>query len=453
MRSVRLPHRRGLPRRGDRILRQGLAAAMAAILVTLAGSGRGHAEDTTYRLGPEDKIRLKVFEWRASQDQIFEWKALNDDFIVSAGGSLSIPLIGDVPVKGLTPQDVARDLAERLRKRMGLMAPPDTAIDIVQYRPFYVAGDVVHPGPYPFHPGLTVLEAVAIAGGVLQPQDVGLTRLSRDVIAGEGELAQWARDYDAALARRARLQAEVDDSPGIAMPPEFGPRASSPAVVQVMKAETLVFDSRRRAFATQSEALKELKTFLEKEAESLNAQLVTIDTQMVLINKELTGVSSLVEKGMVIAPRQMALQRSVAQIQGDRLSMETNKLRVLGEISRTDIAMIELRNTRATEASIELRDTRLKLDEIVGKSDTGEKLLYEAKVTAPRLMADRSRKSLREPSYTVVRRTEHGPELLTASDATEMGPSDTVRVTLPVPTDLPGELDATATSPGGAGLR
>ena len=429
---------------------RGLKVAAAAI-VLLASAGCGYAEDGAYRLGPEDKIRLKVFEWRPSQDEVFEWKALNDDFIVSAARSLSIPLIGEVPVKGSPPQDVARDIAERLRKRMGLTTPPDTAIDIVQYRPFFVAGDVVHPGPYPFHPGLTVLEAVAIAGGLPEPRDVSLTRLSRDVISGEGDLAQWARDYDAALARRARLQAEVNEAPGIEMPAAFAPRASSAAVVQVMKAETLIFESRRRAFETQFDALKELKSFLQKEAVSLDAQLTTIDTQMTLVNKELTGVSSLVEKGMVVAPRQMALQRSVAQIQGDRLSMETNKLRVLEEISKTDIAMIELRNTRTTDDSVELRDTQLKLEEIVGKSDTGGKLLYEAKVTAPRLMADRSRQSLREPSYALVRRTEHGPETVDAAESTEMGPGDTVKVTLPPPADLPGELDATAMSSGATG--
>lgn len=439
--------RRARPRTGT--ARCGLWAA--ALLLALAGPAR--ADETVYRLGPEDKVRLKVFEWRASQDQVFEWKALNDDFIVSANGSLSVPLIGEVPVKGLAPEDAARDIGERLKKRMGLAAPPDTAIDIVQYRPFFVAGDVVHPGPYPFHPGLTVLEAVAIAGGIVKAGEAGLPRFGRDVISGEGELSQLAGEYDAAVARRARLQAEVGDLPAIAMPAEFATRASSPSVVRAMKAENQIFDARRRAFDTQTNALKELKSFLQKEAESLNAQLATIDTQTALINKELTGVSSLVEKGIAVAPRQMALERSIAQIQGDRLGMETNKLRVLGEISRTDIAMIELRNTRTTEASVELRDTQGKLDEIVVKTDTGTRLLYEARVTAPRLLADRSRKLLREPSYALVRRTDAGAETLTASDATDMAPGDTVKVTLPVPGSPTEELESTAASPGMATLR
>ena len=440
------------PRPGRCRRRPATLAVAAALVLAAVGlaAGRARADEIVYRLGPEDKVRLKVFEWRASQDQVFEWKALNDDFIVSANGSLSVPLIGDVPVKGMPPEDAAREIGERLRKRMGLMAPPDTALDIVQYRPFFVAGDVVHPGPYPFHPGLTVLEAVAIAGGVLRPADLGFARIGREVIAGEGDLGQLAREYDAAVARRARLQAEVADAPGVPMPAAFASRASSPGVVQAIKAETQIFDAHRRAFATQTAALQDLKTFLQKEVESLTAQLATIDTQTTLINKELTGVASLVEKGMAVAPRQLALERSIAQIQGDRLGMETNKLRVLGEISKADIALIELRNSRATEAATELRDVQSKLDDIVVRTETGTRLLYEARITAPRLLADRARKQAREPSYALVRRTGTGPETLAVDDATDMAPGDTVKVTLPLPADGPADLDAAA--PGVAAL-
>ena len=417
---------------------------MLALTVALGFAAPGHAGESRYRLGPEDKIRLKVFEWRASQDQVFEWKALNDEFTVSASGSLSLPLIGEVPVGGMAPETVARDVAERLRQRMGLTAPPDAAIDIVQYRPFFVSGDVVHPGPYPYHPGLTVLQAVAIAGGVPRSTDLGLARLSRELISGEGDLTQWAQQYDAGLARRARLQAEVSGADAITMPAEFANRRSQPSVVQAMQAETLIFESRQRAFTTQSAALRELRAFLEKETEGLNAQLLTIDTQMALINKELTGVTSLVDKGMVVAPRQMALQRSIAQTQGDRLSMQTNKLRVLEEISKTDIALIQLRNTRITDGSADLRETQLKLDELAQKSETGGKLLYLARATAPRQFADGSLKGIPEPTYALVRQSANVGAPAQVNETTEMQPGDTVKVTIPLPPTVPDDLQAAA---------
>ena len=96
--------------------------------------------------------------------------------------------------------------------------------------------------------------------------------------------------------------------------------------------------------------------FLAKGDREPDAAARTIDTQMGLINKELTDVSGLVDKGMVVAPRQLALQRSVAQIQGDRLSMQTNKLRVQEEISKAESRSSNF----ATAASRKPRSTCVK---------------------------------------------------------------------------------------------
>ncbi len=423
-----------IPRRSD-VDRWLKLLCLAILLLSLGLPSNQTQAAEAYRLGPEDKVRLKVFEWRPSQDQVFEWKALNDEFTVGASGMLSVPLAGDLHVAGQTPADVAKMVASRLQQRMGLAEPPDASIDVIQYRPFFVAGDVIHPGPYPYHPGLTVLEAVATSGGTLRTMDRGLDRFDREVITGEGDIQQTSHEIDALLIRRSRLQAEVDGSDATTLPPELVKRKAQPDVIRMLQAETQIFVSRQSAFKAQTDALKELKQFLAKETQSLDAQLATIDTQMGLINKELTGVSSLVEKGMAIAPRQMALERSVAQITGDRLSMQTNKLRVLEEISKADIAIIQLRNSRATDASVELRDTQLKFDDLASKLATTDKLLYESKVSAPGMLAYRLHREAVQPRYTIVR-PQNGSGEIEVSETTEIQPGDTVKVLLPVPNDL-----------------
>ncbi len=418
------------------------AAAHAAFLLASAGSLR--AEDMTYRLGPEDHIRLKVFEWRASQDAIFEWKAMNDEFVVGAGGQLPIPFVGDVKAEGRTAQEVEHVVSERLTARMNLATPPDVSINVIKYRPFYVAGDVNHPGPYPYQPGLTVLEAVATAGGTLRPGDLGLIRLGREVIEGQGELTGLAHDYKALLVRRSRLQAEFSDADGVPLPAQLAAAKTDPLVARMMNGETQIFAARRKAMLTQTAALNDLKTFLEKEIESLKQQLVTLDTQMALVNKELAGVSTLVQKGMAVAPRELALERTVAQIQGDRLNMQTNTLRVQAEIGRTNIALIELHNNRSTEVSLELRDTQLKLDEIANRSDTRERLLYEAQVAAPKLIAGRLRRALVQPTFTILHKVDGKTTEVPALDTAELGPGDTVKVSLPLPEGTLENGDLTA---------
>ncbi|RVC11775.1 sugar ABC transporter substrate-binding protein, partial [Mesorhizobium sp. M7A.F.Ca.AU.002.02.1.1] len=67
-----------------------------------------------YLLGPQDKVRLKVYEWRASRDVIFEWTALNDSFVVGADGTLFLPFVGQIRAQGTAPGDLARAIGDRL---------------------------------------------------------------------------------------------------------------------------------------------------------------------------------------------------------------------------------------------------------------------------------------------------------------------------------------------------
>src|SRR5262245_51932430 len=66
-----------------------LSLSLAAIAPLLM-CGTTPATAESYRLGPQNKVRIKVFEWRATRDQVFEWTALNDQFTVGADGMLSL---------------------------------------------------------------------------------------------------------------------------------------------------------------------------------------------------------------------------------------------------------------------------------------------------------------------------------------------------------------------------
>jgi protein involved in polysaccharide export with SLBB domain len=109
--------------------------------------------DSDYRLGVADKVRIIVFDE----------PSLSGEFLVNANGSLSMPLIGDVPVAGST----ASMVIEAIRKRLtgNFLKDPQVSIDILTYRPFYILGEVNKPGEYRYSSGLTVLNAVATAEG------------------------------------------------------------------------------------------------------------------------------------------------------------------------------------------------------------------------------------------------------------------------------------------------
>lgn len=106
-----------------------------------------------YTLGSGDRIRAIVF----GQD------ALSNAYSVSGGGTVSLPLIGEVPVQGLTTAEAERAIEGRLRK--GYLRDPHVSVEVEAYRPFFVLGEVTAAGQYPFVNGMTIRKAIAIAGG------------------------------------------------------------------------------------------------------------------------------------------------------------------------------------------------------------------------------------------------------------------------------------------------
>ncbi|MGN6146715.1 MAG: polysaccharide biosynthesis/export family protein, partial [Mesorhizobium sp.] len=314
-------------------MRKWLVTMAAALAATTACSLPTTAAE--YLLGPQDKVRLKVYEWRASRDVIFEWTALNDDFTVSADGTLFVPFVGQIQAQGTAPGELARAIGDRLMQQMGLSRPPDVAVEIAQYRPFYIVGNVAQPGEFPFRPGLTVLQAMGIAGG-LRTRDEDLPRLEREMITGQGDINLLSQSSLSLLARKARLESEQAGNDDISFPPDLTQRASNPLVAVAMEQERKIFTVRKDAMTTQLRSLNELKDFLQKELDSLEQQLTFHDKQIELVQKELAGVSTLVGKGLAAAPRELSLEGTVARMQGDRLAAETSLLRVRQEISKTD---------------------------------------------------------------------------------------------------------------------
>jgi polysaccharide export outer membrane protein len=109
--------------------------------------------DPAYRLDTGDKLRVVVFGQ----------EGLSNSYLVDAAGQVTIPLIGAVMARGLTTQGLARSVAAKLRA--GFIREPHVAIEVETYRPFFILGEVIQPGQYPYVPNMTVETAVAIAGG------------------------------------------------------------------------------------------------------------------------------------------------------------------------------------------------------------------------------------------------------------------------------------------------
>lgn len=119
---------------------------------SLAAASAG-APSQAYTLGPGDRLRVTVF---GEQE-------LSGEFDVDSVGKINMPLIGEVPVAKLTIAQAANSIVTKLNG--GYLRDPKVNIDVMNYRPFFILGEVLKPGNYPYANGMTVVNAVAVAGG------------------------------------------------------------------------------------------------------------------------------------------------------------------------------------------------------------------------------------------------------------------------------------------------
>jgi polysaccharide export outer membrane protein len=140
-----------------------------------------------------DKLRITVY------DQ----PNLTQVYLVDQAGYIAFPLIGQVPARGSTAPALARRIAEKLEA--GFLKHPDVSVDVDTYRPFFIMGEVKNAGQYPFVAGMTVQNAVAIAGGFTARatlNDVDITRqINGDVMSGRVPITDPIRPGDTIYVR------------------------------------------------------------------------------------------------------------------------------------------------------------------------------------------------------------------------------------------------------------
>lgn len=148
------------------------AAASSNAQSANPGSVKG---DKTYQLGAGDKVRLSVF---GESD-------LGGEFEIDGSGDVRLPLIGQVKAAGLTVHAFEAEIVKLLED--GYLRDPRVSIEVVNYRPFYIIGEVNKPGQYPYVDGMNALNAVALAGGYTPKADKSEVYLQRNGKAGEQE--------------------------------------------------------------------------------------------------------------------------------------------------------------------------------------------------------------------------------------------------------------------------
>lgn len=133
-------------------------------------------QDESYKLGPGDKLKLIVY---GEND-------LGGEYLVDGAGQVQLPLLGQIRAAGLSVHDFEVAVGGKFVSE-GYLKDPRVSVEVENYRPFYIIGEVKSPGQYPYVNGMNALNAVALAGGYTYRADDRDVYIRRNGSAKEQE--------------------------------------------------------------------------------------------------------------------------------------------------------------------------------------------------------------------------------------------------------------------------
>lgn len=151
-----------------------IVALLAVFLVGCASEGRNlppleAAEAGPYRLDTGDVVRVIVF---GNED-------LSGEYTVDGSGAISMPLLGAAQARGLTTQELEENLQTQLGQE--ILVDPSVSVQVINFRPFFILGEVQQPGQFAYVNDMTVLTAVALAGGFTYRAETDYVKVIRKV--------------------------------------------------------------------------------------------------------------------------------------------------------------------------------------------------------------------------------------------------------------------------------
>jgi protein involved in polysaccharide export with SLBB domain len=368
-----------------------------------------------YRLGVSDRVKIKVQEW----------PDITGEYTVTPDGAVSLPLVGNVNAVGLRLNELAQQISDRLKQRSEGSGQVLTAVEIAQYRPFAILGDVQKPGQYPYRPGLTVLEAISIAGGYYRP-DMDLLRLGRDVVLTSGDINTLNIKLNRLIAHEARLSAALSGREDVPLPPELVKLKDDPAVSAIMKNEQAALALENEMKRNERGSFESIKSLYENEIDSLRGQVDALSHEKESIGTQLNQLRAMAAKGLALAPTMFALERSFAQVSNEQMSAETAIVRAHENITLAEQHVTQFQQERGRLDSKDLQQTRDDIAEARSKIETATRLLHEARIApaeAHELLSQDNR-----TGFTIYRRDGDTMRQFVADETTLVAPDDIIKI-------------------------
>jgi polysaccharide export outer membrane protein len=416
-------------------MRLGIVNAASVLGLLLAGAVAASAADDL--LLPQTKLRLTVVQWNPAKGDYQSWQGLGGEFVISQSGTLQLPMIGQIGAAGRDSIALANEISSRLQARMGLIDKPDATVEILEYPPVYVVGDVTTPGEYRFRSGLTVLQALALSGGPLREAKES----SEDQIRIVGELRDIRIDILHTKARIVRLDAEMAEASELVFPATQPGDADAALGADVEAQERIIFEARIKERERQAKSLEELRQLLRAEIGVLEQKVKAANIGVENAREELKNVNVLVEKGIAIASRRSELEQRLASYQAESLDQVTAIMRARQSITEATRNLDGLEDNHRTEVAATLQQEQVNLEKLMLRQDVSQKLLLESLASAAPFAKNPAALEFVLTRYNDGKTTE-----IAATDSTQLMPGDVVTVRLKAAPAAAAAADVSATT-------
>ena len=405
-----------------RIKRGSHRALQVALMlgVTLFAPG---ANAAALALTPMTKLRLTVVQFVASSGDYKRWDALGGDMDVGPDGTLSVPTLGSIYVTGMSADQLGVEIGTRLQAKLGLLDAPNATVQVLAYPPIYIVGNVSAPGQYAYQPGMTVVQALALAGGERRAETASTVS---ETIKLQSDLDGYASDILRATVRIARLKTEFAKADTITFPASVN--TTDPATAEIIAQEQLIFEAHVNELSRQQTGLAQLADLYNAEIDALQQKSATLDDQVVQAQKQVDSVTGLVSAGSATVSRLNDVERALSDLRSQKLDNVIATMTARENLNRSQRDLAKLEDQQQSDTAGQLQEEQAGLEKLLLNQTASMRMLRQSvEFDQNAVLASTARTGL---AYSIVRQQGGTAATLEATEESTLLPGDLVRATV-----------------------